>query len=271
QKRKFTLATIAPTTPGDYTVKAIARRPCSQPFCTKATTATVRVVSAAELPKTFTLSLFPERLDLAQLGPAFFELTIRSPTALTAELTLSLPPGLTTTFQPASVTLGAGDAKTLSFLVTPAAAKQLYELTALATAGTQRRTATALLSTQELATDAQRAIEALPAAAQPAATQAYDSWYADYSADPAATGDIETLQARIRAANATAPPPAQPPAPAPAPSPTPAPQQSQNPLLYAIPIVIAALIVAWLVARKKLKKKPAARKDPFAEFGMLRL
>ncbi len=268
QKREFPLTTVAPTAPGDYAIKATARRPCSQPFCTKTAQATVRVVaSAAELPKTFSLTLFPERLDLASIGPAFFELTIRSPTALTAELSLALPPGLTSTFTPTSVTLGAGDAKTLSFLVTPAQAKQLYELTATAAAGNQRRTATATLSTQELATDAQRAISALPPAAQPEANSAYETWYADYSADPAATGDLAALQARIAAANATQPsPPAPAPTPTPQPAPAPAPAQ-QNPLLYIIPVVIVALVVAWLVVRTKLKKKPAARKDPFRDFS----
>ncbi|MBU0953486.1 MAG: hypothetical protein KKA90_03640 [Nanoarchaeota archaeon] len=178
----------APATEGDYSITVTATMTeCTGTSCTKQTTATLHVSEQQQLPPTFTMSLFPQSLDVPIEQPAEFSLQLKNgQTPLTVAIKLVEFPGLTYSMTEQNVTLGTGEFVSVPFTITPHDPNAFYGITAIGTSGDVVKKASAALTTDELVSDIQHQLALLQADPNLSADQKEqaneiaDAWYTSY-------------------------------------------------------------------------------------------
>ncbi len=158
-QRTATFAVSAPVQTGRYnfTIRARMRDCGSMDLCTKYVQA--ELVVTDEIPDNagFTVSLFPNNINIRDLYPVLYRFTIQNgdtPRTFTTDITL--PSGLSSTFEPETINLVANEKKIISFTITPSSASAFYEIRVTATSEGNMKQATSYLSTNEMLTDAIR-------------------------------------------------------------------------------------------------------------------
>lgn len=206
----------------------------------------------------FSASIFPLTLNIKNLDPVNYELTINNfGDKADFEVQLFTPEGMENNFKKQSFSVEGK--KTIEFQVTPKNTSTMYEFFALVTSGDDSKEASATLSTNELLTDALRRAEAAKSSNPNAAEEIdaeLDSWYKKYkqTAYGEELGEYAELQRSIDKLavpenvpkqNNTTPPPL----------PQPQPEPEQDYTLILVAVIAAAIILVAVFYFKKPRKK----------------
>jgi len=185
-KLNFTVAPVMTDKSGSITIKGIVRDCGSALICTRKSTAEVVVGQTRPELVGFMASVFPENLNVRDLEPLTYRLTVNN-MGDTDEFSIDadLPEDLTTTFVPTTITVPFGEYRTITFSVTPGSARSSYELDFSVTSSKDIvKPVTAYLSTNELLTDVQRSMDLIIQNADPDtfdnANDEMSKWYRSY-------------------------------------------------------------------------------------------
>ncbi len=162
--KSLTLTLTAPASEGRYDISAaINVKNCDDSSCAKTIHGTVVVSSDTNNIQGFSLSLFPENINIKELKPVIFTYTIHNyGERRNFDLSLSINPegNVLTTFRDSEIDLDSGEEINKSFLVTPMNATTMYEITLTASskteAGSDVKRSTSILSVNEMLTDVAR-------------------------------------------------------------------------------------------------------------------
>lgn len=193
--------------PGSHTltVTAAARNCGSGSYCTRQAIATLEVGQEQPDLEGFTVSVFPENINVKELRPVAYRLTVSNMgQAREFSIAARLPEGMESTFVPMTVTVPSNDYRSIMFTVTPTSPASTYQLDFSANTSSLSKPATVYLSTDEMLTDAMRSVEIAEASGSGSqASQELDRWYRTY-AETGYGDDLEGysgLQASLDAAS----------------------------------------------------------------------
>ncbi len=149
----------APGQPGSYNFNVTGTiRGCSSGFCSRQARGELVVSDAIPRQTGFSVSIFPESINVKELEPVSYHFTIYNrESERTFKVEMDVPEGIQTSFQPQNVTVGADVDRTITFTVTPSNVSSFYEIRLSAISENMTKQATAYLSTNEMLTDATRA------------------------------------------------------------------------------------------------------------------
>ncbi|MBI4182230.1 MAG: hypothetical protein HY520_04660 [Candidatus Aenigmarchaeota archaeon] len=248
------------SSPGEVRVRATIQG-CQGRFCEQQ--ATARVLAGDPPSRAgFTTSLFPLSLSAKAGDTVSYELAIENyGDAAPFEVSLLLPAGVSSPFQPQQLALAKGERTSLAFEVT-ATGSEFYEIVAEVASRGNAKKKTAFLAVDEQVADARRQLERVAEnnpAGLPEAQQSFDSWYASYQFTPLGEGldDYSSLQEELEVSAALPEGPAPQPRESPPAQPIPAPQEF--PLLLAVGAgAVVAVLLAFVLLRRR---KPARQLD----------
>ena len=193
-----------------FSVTGTARNCGSGSLCSRTSSAEVDVSDIPSDLDGFSVSLFPENLNVRDLSPVTYRLTVTN-MGESDEFELSgfVPDGASTDFSPSTITVPGGGSRTTTFTITPSEVSSFYELRfqAKSSDGDTKPT-TAYLSTNEQLTDALRNMDAIAANGDSSITSAsqssVDGWYNTYSESAYGEGlnEYSDLQNQLSAARA---------------------------------------------------------------------
>jgi len=159
-KKEINITAYASQT-GTYIINANARiKNCEGIYCEKSTN--TRLVITDNIPEHsgFTISLFPENINIKELGPVEYQIYIETgKMPYTIETSLRIPEDMTTDFEEETITIPANGVYYKWFTVTPKNISKLYEIKVIAKSGNTTKEAISYLSTNEILTDAFRMFE----------------------------------------------------------------------------------------------------------------
>ena len=147
---------------GIYNFSIIARvKNCDGSFCVKEREGQLIVKNYLEREGGFTVSLFPKNINVKNLVPVEYRLTITNNGFENDEfeINIQISDNLTADFQKKVVKVPVGYEKTIKFNVTPQSVSSLFNITAVVTSGDVIKKDTAYLSTNEMLTDMLRRVE----------------------------------------------------------------------------------------------------------------
>jgi hypothetical protein len=180
-------ATAAPLEEGTYTFYVVASvRDCELDFCSRGTTATIIVTQNPQDTDSFFVNLFPTSINIRELRPILYSFSIdnQGPTR-DFSIFIDLPPELTTTFEPTVLAVGEDEVGRISFTVVPRNVSSFYEFTVTATHEENVKPATAYISTNEMLTDAARAVDVVEQTGNQEqanqANNALNEWFQSYN------------------------------------------------------------------------------------------
>jgi hypothetical protein len=169
-----------PEREGRYEFEVIGRiRNCEGIFCQRSVKGRLIVKKELMEEAGFTVSLFPENINLKDLEPVDFRLTVvNNEGSKSFNVDVEMPGGLETNFRKRVLFVGGRSEETLRFKVTPDAPSKLYTITAVVEAGGVVKKAASYISTNEMLTDSLRGVER--AKDKKEAGREVDSWYRKY-------------------------------------------------------------------------------------------
>jgi hypothetical protein len=199
--QKLDLTVQIPPGDGEYMIEAEARiRNCEGIFCIR----TVRgvVVVNESLPDAgFLLHIFPGNINIKNPGPVMYSLTIQNygkDRIFSVDISMT-PDTATTDLHTSDISMLADSFETIEFSVTPQAVSTLYEIdVSIIYEGVEKKTS-AVLSTNEMLTDAMRGadyLRDLDPGLDGDVNSALNDWYNNYSTTDYGSelGDYATLR-----------------------------------------------------------------------------
>jgi hypothetical protein len=147
-----------------FTVTAKASDCGSGSMCTRQATAELVVGQQPPAIDGFLVSVFPENINVKDIRNVIYRIVVNNFGDHDDEFSFdaSLPDGVSSTFAPTTLTVPAGEYKTMTFTVTPEEQSQSYELDFTVTSSSGvTKPITSYLSTNEQLTDARRSLEAI--------------------------------------------------------------------------------------------------------------
>ncbi len=157
-KRTLTLTVTAPEEAGEYVIDVAGKvKRCTGTHCMKHASTTLVVQDTLPEEGGFMLLVFPPNLNLKDLEPVLYEVTVfnNGPPG-SFSITADFPDGLETNFVPETLDVESGGDKSVILTVTPKKVSTLYEMEFTVEKDGMKKAATAYLSTNELLTDAFR-------------------------------------------------------------------------------------------------------------------
>jgi len=211
---------------------------CEEALCSK----TARLIAiVGEDPPQFTLSIFPKTLNIKDPRAVLYSIVIENNgDAGEFQTGLSLPSGLTSNFEPQSITMDSGSKETINFVISPQAGESSYEIKATVVSNGVLKEDFSHLSVNEMQTDLLRASDG---------SEDVENWLQEYE-NSSYGADLDTyrrLQDRLQGSNTT-----------PVDNNT-IPPEEPEPVDYTwivIPAVAVVVIVILLILFMSRKKKP---------------
>ena len=206
-RKDITVTVTAPNQTGNHDFTALIEADCGEQFCTRTITGRL-IVSDTDVPEDFfTVSIFPDGLNVRDLEPMDFQLTIHNPgQEKTFDLELKLPSSFTSEFEDTSITVAAGEDRNISFTADPFEDFNFELVKMYVSYGNRRRMAVAQVSKDEMLTDTRRQAEELLARADEETASeinaAMDDWEESYSESSYGNefGEYGKIKDRLKAA-----------------------------------------------------------------------
>lgn len=233
---------------GEYVVDITANiLNCYEDYCRKSVEGKL-IVSEEPERSGFSISIFPDNINVKYLDPVLFELTI-SNFGEKAEFKTELSTILENDFVSETIEINSGEENTIYFTVTPEEYSALYELKVTVKSGNTTKHATAYLTTNEILSDAEREMEEAKAGADRESKEDIDNSFGRfldryrkdvYGKELDSYKDLKTSlkTAKPVAGNLTN-------------QSTFKKEREFNWILVIIPVVIAALVIVFVVLYKR--------------------
>ncbi|MEM5812175.1 MAG: hypothetical protein QW286_00495 [Candidatus Aenigmatarchaeota archaeon] len=171
---------------GTYYVSAEARaRNCTLPSCTKQTAMKI-IVSESEPSEGFSVSLFPDNLAIKKVEPLTYRFAIQNnyKEGLQFLVNVEVPFDLDSSLLLETVTVSPLSQKIVDFTVNPRNQTGFYEIKATASARGMKKTASAYLSVNEMVSDVYRnaedALSVANSSVKKDIEKAVRNWYSSY-------------------------------------------------------------------------------------------
>ncbi len=251
----------APETQGTYTINAdIHVKGCTENYCRRE--ARGLLIVGTKTDSGFSVSLFPETINIKKLEPVSFTLTLHNyGERQTFDISLSVTPNYALkTMRRETIELDKDEIYRKNFLVTPLNRTAFYEITAFVSSGKNTKKASSYISTNEMLTDIGRMTETAGDAENRMMEEA-EKWYKsvytkseygdeikEYASLREVLGKISTSSTRENETQERPPRPAQRPEEE-------KPQHTDWMLWSIIAFAILIVIIAFYLSSKRIKSE----------------
>jgi hypothetical protein len=232
-------------------------RDCSGSYCTRRASGVIVVSSDPDevSGEGFSVSLFPQSINVKELGPVVFRLSVQNfgERAL-FEPSIKITPSAASTFSEEPIDLEKGEEITRSFIVRPTNTSALYEVSVSVgpEAGSSKRVVS-YLSTNEMVTDILRLRDAIEDPDKlNEVSDDVDQWYQEYR-DSDYGSDLESYNSLRDALSEAGMEPEEPPEEPPPPDDEEEPEPLN--LIWLVPVVMAVIFILVLIVW--IRKKPS--------------